>query len=415
MIRKMIFATVLVAILSSCSKEEPVENILSSGGKNVVLSVKQEAFTRGITDRKGTAEYAVLGSGKIYFLDGANTSIFQRRLTAGEVSILANSKTTASSGNTVTITGVPSVSQYMYFMGNIKTDAGQAFPAVEGSTSADARLRLDRLQGNAENVPMSGLSPAFTLVSGNTYNASVELVPIVARVEIGQVTCQDKTVGNPVNTDITGYKLSGVYLNNVNEYVRLDATPYLNAPVNIANQSGWNSDWASYFTSNVNFPYYAGGSIAPPTGWTANAYVDYCTPQSSGLIFYPDETNGATTTIPTTTPHKSWAYQVCPSAALPSGQTTPAADIPHIILKLTDVTYQNNQEGATTLYVVVTKYKDAATNANILEFKRGNVYRIDNLVFTQAQAVNKPYDGNITVTCTVTVKPWTINSIAPVW
>ena len=133
------------------------------------------------------------------------------------------------------------------------------------------------------------------------------------------------------------------------------------------------------------------------------------------MIFYPDETNGATTAIPTTTPHKSWAYQVCPSATLPSGQTTPAADIPHIILKLTDVTYQNNQEGATTLYVVVTKYKDAATNANILEFKRGNVYRIDNLVFTQAQAVNKPYDGNITVTCTVTVKPWTINSIAPVW
>ena len=55
MIRKMIFATVLVAILSSCSKEEPVENILSSGGKNVVLSVKQEAFTIGITDRKVSA------------------------------------------------------------------------------------------------------------------------------------------------------------------------------------------------------------------------------------------------------------------------------------------------------------------------------------------------------------------------
>lgn len=415
MVKKITFATILVALLFSCSKEESVENILSSGDKNVVLSVKQAAFTKGITDQKGVTEYAVLVSGKLYFLDDAFTSIFQRRLTAGEVTTLANTEATPSSGNTVTITGVPSTSKYMYFMANIKTDVGQTLPATQGSTSADARLRLDQLQGDAKNVPMSGLSPAFSLVSGNTYNASVELSPIVARVELGQVTCQDKTPGNPINTDITSYKLAGVYLNNVNEFVRLDGTPYLNAPVNITNQTGWNTGWSSYFTNNVNFPYFSGGSIEPPSGWEANTYVDYCTPSTTGLSFYPDETNGATTTAPTTSPSKSWAYQVCPSSALPDGQTTPVADIPHIILKLTNVSYVNNQEGATTLYVVVTKYKDATTNENILEFKRGHVYRINNLIFTQEQAVNKPYDGNISVTCTVTVKPWTINSILPVW
>ena len=37
----------------------------------------------------------------------------------------------------------------VYFMANIKTDVGQVFPAVEGTTSADARLRLNRLQGTA--------------------------------------------------------------------------------------------------------------------------------------------------------------------------------------------------------------------------------------------------------------------------
>lgn len=143
--------------------------------------------------------------------------------------------------------------------------------------------------------------------------------------------------------------------------------------------------------------------------------MDYCAPLASGLSFYPDVTNGATIVPPVTTPKPAWAYQVCPSTVPASGQTTPVGDIPHIILKLTEVQYVNNPLGATTLYVVVSKYKDSTTNDNILEFKRGNVYRINNLVFNQTQATGKPYDSNISVTCSVTVKPWVINTINPVW
>ena len=39
----------------------------------------------------------------------------------------------------------------------------------------------------------------------------------------------------------------------------------------------------------------------------------------------------------------------------------------------------------------------------------------NNLVFNQTQATSKPYDSNISVTCSVTVKPWVINTINPVW
>lgn len=414
MIKKTALMTILVSALFSCSNEETIETLPSVGENTVTLSLKQAASTKGINNEKLPNEYAVLGSGKLYFLDNAFTSIFQRQLTPTEVTTLANTPTTATSGNTVAISGVPSSSKYIYFMANIKTDVGQTFPTVEGTTSADARLRLDRLQGDAANVPMSGLSPEFTLVSNN-YVASVELSPIVARMEIGQVTCQNITPGNPISTDITGYKLSGVFINNINQHVLLNATPYLNAPVNIVNQASWATDWASYFTANPNFPYYAGGSPSSPGDWTANAFVNYCTPTTSGLSFYPDATNGATIVPPIVVPKPAWAYQVCPSTVPTSGQTTPVADIPHIILKLTDVTYVNNPLGATTLYVVVTKYKEALTSTNILEFKRGNVYRIDNLIFDETQATNKPYDNNISVTCTVTVKDWTINNINPVW
>lgn len=414
MIKKTALLTLLVSALFSCSDKETIEEI-PEGINNVSLNVRQGGFTRGINNEKGIAEYAVLGSGKLYFLNSAYTSIFQRQLTPSEVTSLANTTLTPTSGNTVTISGVPSSAQYLYFMANIKTDVGQVFPAVEGTTSADARLRLDRLQGNAQNVPMSGLSAAFTQTTGNNYTATVEISPIVARIEVGQVTCQNVNVGTPISTDIVSYKLSGVFINNVNQYVLLDGTPYLNAPVNIANQAGWATDYATYFTANPNFPYYAGGSPSAPSDWTANAFVDYCTPTTAGLIFFPETTNGATIIPPVGVTKPAWAYQVCPSTVPASGQTTPVGDIPHIILKLTEVQYVNNPLGATTLYVVVSKYKNSLTNDNILAFKRGNVYRIDNLIFNQTQATNKPYDSNIAVTCNVTVKPWVINSINPVW
>ena len=250
----------LVSAMFACDDKETTDEMPMSGNNNVTLSVKQSALSRGISNQKGAAEYAVLGSGKLYFLNSSMTSIFQRQLTPAEITTLANTSATATSGTPVTISGVPSSAQYLYFMANIKTDVGQVFPAVEGTTSADARLRLDRLQGNAQNVPMSGLSPAFTMTSSNNYTATVEISPIVARVEVGQVTCQNAVVGSPVSTDITSYKLSGVFINNVNQYVRLDATPYLNAPVNIVNQAGWSTDYATYFNNNVNFPHYAGGS-----------------------------------------------------------------------------------------------------------------------------------------------------------
>lgn len=415
MIRKTALLVTLASLLLACNDKETMEEIPVSGIKNVTLNLEQTAFTKSVNNEKGAAEYAVLGSGKLYFLNSAYTSIFQRQLTSAEIAALANTSFTASSGNTVTISGVPSSAEYLYFMANIKTDVGQTFPTAEGTTSVDARLRMDYLQGNALNVPMSGLSPAFTASSANNYTASVEISPIVARVELAQVTCRNATVGSPISTDITAYKLAGVFINNVNQYVRLDGTPYLNAPVNIVNQAGWSINYAAYFTNNPNFPFFAGGSPSSPGDWTANAFADYCTPAASGLSFYPDVANGATVTPSSSTPKPVWAYQVCPSTEPVAGQTTPVADIPHIILKLTDVEYVNNPLGATTLYVVVSKYKDSGTNNNILEFKRGNVYRIENLVFNQTQATNKPYDSNISVTCSVTVKPWVINTINPVW
>lgn len=412
--KKTLFVAITASVLFACSEQDITTPENVKGENTVTLSVKQAISSKGVSDQKGDPEYAIIGSGKLYFINSSGNSISQRELTATEISTLANTSTTPG-GNTVTITGVPNTATTLYFMANIKTSAGTSFPMVDGTTSADARLRIDKLQQNAANVPMSGQSGMFVQGVGNQYTASVTLTPIVARMELGQITCQNQNgAGQPaVTADITGYKLSGVFINNVRQDVLLNGLPYLvGAPIDIKSQAGWASSWSVYFTSaNTNFPYYVGGSPAGPADWVANSMVTYCTPTSTGMTFYPDPTNGSTNTDPAVVPKKVWGYQICPSTTVPAG--TPA-DVPHLILKLTEVTYDDNPLGATTLYVTVTKYKDEQNNP-VTEFKRGNIYRIQNLIFTHNEATNQPYEKNITVTATVTVAPWVINNVTPDW
>lgn len=405
---------IVATSLLACSKRD-VTSEEPKGESIVTLSIKQATSTKGVSDQKGATEYAVIGSGKLYFIDASSNYVSQRELTAAEITALANTSTTPG-GNTVTITGVPNTATTMYFVANTMTTAGTTFPQVEGTTGSDARLRIDKLQANVTNVPMAGQSTVFSPTTGPTRTASVVLTPLVARVEVGQVTCENQAgAGQPaVSADITAYKLSGVFINNIHQAVLLGGTPYLvGSPLDIRAQSGWSTGWTNYFTAaNTLFPYYVGGSPAAPADWVANSMLTYCTPTgAAALSFYPDLTNGSTSTDPGLTPRQAWGYQVVPSTTVPVGT---AADVPHIILKLTEVDYVNNPFGADVKYVTVTKYKDDQGNP-VPEFKRGNVYRIQNLTFTHNEATNQPYEENITVTATVTVAPWVINNLTPDW
>lgn len=412
--RKIVFMTLIVSTLFACNKQEITDSESVNGENTISITVNQEPISKGVSDQLANPEYAVIGSGKLYFIDASNNSIYQRELTATEITALQNTTTTPG-GNTVTITGVPKAATTLFFMANIRTSAGASFPMVGGTTSADARLRIDKLQADPKHVPMSGQSSVFVPAPGsNLFTTSVTLVPIVARLEVGQVTCQNQNGAGqpPVSADITMYKLAGVFMNNIRQDVLLSGTPYLvGSPLDIKSQSGWATSWSTYFTSNVNFPYYVGGNPAAPADWVANSMVTYCTPANTALTFYPDETNGAVSTDPATTPKKAWAYQVCPSTTVPAGSP---ADVPHLILKLTDVDYVSDELTNPIQYVTVTKYKDNL-GSPVLEFKRGNVYRITNLIFTHNEATDKPYEENITVTATVSVAPWVINNINPDW
>lgn len=417
--KKSLLLVMVAGVLFACNKQDTAdaEDSSATGDGSVTLSIKQEALSRGISDQKGDTEYAIISSGKIYFLNASNANVYQRELTTDEIDDLKNTTTTPG-GNSITITGVPNTATTLYFLANIKTTAGPTFPMVEGVGSAEARLRIDKLQGDAKYVPMAGLSSTFVPDTGTNKTTSVTLTPLVARIELGRVTVQNQDgAGQPaVSSDITDYKLSGVFINNVRQYVLLSGMPYLvGSPIDIKAQAGWTTGWTNYFSpTNTTFPYYLGGSPAAPADWVANAMVNYCSPTNSGITFYPDMANGATNTDLAVTSKHAWAYQVCPSTTVPVGSGL-EPDVPHIILKLTDVTYNVPELTNSVQYVTVTKYKDADTSAPITEFKRGHVYRITNLTFTHNEATDEPYQKDIIVTATVSVAPWVINNIVPDW
>ena len=402
--------------LFACSEPELENGTDLDAAKSVTLSIKQALpkSSRGVSDQKGPTEYAVIGSAKIYFLDNADTDVFHRELTAAEIAIIANTSSTPSSNNTINIAGVPTSAETLYFVANVATAEGTTFPAIEGTGSAGARLRIDKLQADDKHVPMAGRSNVFVAGANNTFTASVALTPLVARVEVGKVSYENQNgaTAAPVSSDITGYKLMGVYLNNIHNAVLLAGTPYANSLVDIRTQGAWMdpAGWPAFFTSsNTNFPYFVGGTPAAPADWVANSMVTYCSPASSGLEFFPSDADGSTITDPAL--NQVWGYQVSPSSVPTVGA---AVDIPHIVLKLTDVVYENDIFGKSTQYVTVEKYKDQAGDP-ILEFKRGNIYRITDLKFTHINASDKPYEQNMLVTVTVTVEPWIINNITPDW
>jgi hypothetical protein len=404
--KKILLAALVASTMFSCNNGE-IDGVGNQEDQNsVFITLNQPDLTKGITPEKDNTKHALIGSARIFFLDASNIKVYQRELSNAEIALIVNTETTPGN-KTIEITGIPNSAVRLYFLANVKTTDGGSYPEVTGDTS-ETRLRMDDLQGDAVYIPMSGLSTDFLETTTNSYTTSVDITPVVSRVEVGQLTCEN-ALTPPSTSDIVSYKLSGVFINHARTHVLVSGGPYTTeSPIDIQNQAIWSdpgTGWEAYFAGNVNFPYFTGGTFAVPTGWMANTFVDYCTPDNAALSFYPDLTNGATDVAPAT-PIDAWAYQVCP--------TSIDNDLPHLIFKLTEVEYVNNPLAPTTQYITVSKYLDNA-NQPVTEFKPGHVYRIDNLVFTHDNTTPKPYEENITVTATVTVIPWEVNLISPDW
>ncbi len=410
--KKFLFSLLSMSVVVACNNADSLSSDSeqqSSDTRSINLRITQASSSRTIGEELEDGTYAIIGSGVILFKDSSGEIVYQRDLTSDEVTTVQNTSSTATTNEYISINDVPSTAGELFFIANVSTLDSSDYPDIIDESTSSARLRVDLLQGDTTYSPMSGSSSDF-VSTDDGYTVNVVITPMVARLEVAQVSYLSQDDESDVSTDFTSFNLAGVYVNNIYPYVLTTGEPYTtDGKVSIVDQDGWDDDdWSSYLTANTVFPYYTDGSVDVPDNWTDGAMVDYGTSTDSALSFYPNSTSGSSATQEDES--YVWSYQVVPSS---STATSDSPDVPHIILKLTDVEYVDNDLGATTRYVTVQNY--TSTSGSIYSFSPGNVYRITNLSFSNAQASSKPYDDNISMTATVEVTPWSVVELSPDW
>ncbi len=396
---------IIVFVVVSCSGVEVYDTPTNDSGSAVVnIQLKTTGTTsKSVDTQTQDGEYSVINSAAIYFLDSYDVMVFWRELTEDEVSSIQNTSTTAGNKQ-LTIEGVPSTARYLIFVANCATNYHPDFVPMNSTTSRST-YRLDSLQaGGVSTVPLFDRSATFTLESEEPLLYSVEVVlePVVARLEVGAVSFTQQTP--LLGADFSAFKLGGLYLNNIRPRVMINGMAYSDAPVDARDYSLWDTQqWSEVFGSTT-FPYLS----EAPDGWVSGALQTVCAPVESALKFYPSQETGATSTQGND--ELVWAYNITPSSNTEVGVVS--ADIPHIILRLTDVEYVNRPTGSTEQYVVVTGYRNS--DGTTLEgFENGCVYRITDLAFEYDNATNNPYDPKSEVMVTVSVKPWSVTEVLP--
>jgi hypothetical protein len=207
------------------------------------------------------------------------------------------------------------------------------------------------------------------VADGDPYTVTVKIAPVVARIEIAQAA-GTKAMGEDTGYPIKSYTLSGVYLNNVYPSIKLSG--YVTAAgtkiegEDLSGRDAWNHD-------------VLGG-----------------TEYEGDLTYTP--ANGV------------WAYHIAPTDGA-------VADVPHIVLHLTDVIFDDGSAGGlaspiTDLYVVVGAYKDS-NEANLTEFERGKIYKITSITFNEPNLVTTPDPADVNLTATVDIVGWEFVAITP--
>lgn len=275
-------------------------------------------------------------------------------------------------------------------------------PGTAVNSSNVVATNIGDQQGSA--VLYSGSTDNLTLVpeplepdptNGQTYVASVTIVPVVARLQIKSVSFKNtgsfvynRTVNNENKTatvtwDAFSADLKGIYMNNFyHKY---------NAPSPLTD-----------LLVNLNF-----------TGAIQNGQWLFASPGLDAAAFgsYSNFENGDYTNLPLSTANKCYAFNFFPST-----------EIPKIHLDLANIVATNLQ--STNLDVFNPSLIDAARFANIVkyyknsveemlpsDFKAGTLYNMDIEIIPSLDSDLKNMQYNVLVY--VTIAPWGEETLTP--
>jgi hypothetical protein len=366
----------LVLGFTSCNKDEM--SVPADGTKTVSFKISGSATpTPKAAGVKATGKIK-FNNGVLYFHDG--TIIIRAFTISDGVTSSSNININEiTSGAPHTITDLPSSVTHATVVGNTSTPLSGTIASVRAhSLDMASQMHID----NA--VHLFG-TDALTAIGGSLYEAAVHITPIVARFEVGAISAGD--VRGRQN-HITAFTVDAIFFDNYHATASADGTTR-----------------GTLVSGNPSVAYFAAGSVP----YANDAFHNWDLVNSLGTA--PDDLQ-----VKPTLPATVWGYNTFAG----TGQTgNRSMDIPYIIIRLSDVVVSYD-EGVTSddttyagpQFITIRGFRD--NNVAIQEIIAGNVYTIEDIVFTEQDLRPTPKEELIDVEVTVTVAEWSPVKVEPI-
>jgi hypothetical protein len=339
----MVLAAVAALGLAGCAKENGGQPEVAKTDLTIKIN-SQQVKMRGIGDGVANGYKTPLADGKVLIFNDNNlvtSETLDVALAQGAGQVIENVPATAK----VYVVGNIAESGAAFSLTGVSTwsDFEDVFAAV--NTQQDASKTVLANTGNAPKA-IENVDP-----STGTASVTVNISPVVSRIQLGKVTGKTEDGLTDLNFAVTGAYVSNYYSN---------------------------------FT-------YVGGSQgdAPFT-----AFEDGET--HGGLTVYQEETMVTAIGGVAQTASKVWGFNVA------------AGNVPYLIVKVKLLAAytigETNYTAGKELFLTVGGYKDQS-DATIAAFDPGTIYNIANLSFNAGQLTEEPVE-NVALTLTVTVDEW---------
>ena len=376
----------LVSLLCVSCSNDPEIPVKEDNGIDVTLSITTNPLTKALDDNQVTKTAPIDPSKEfiVYFMDETTDPkvVASYKLTNDQITAIQ------TAGTGVKFTNLDPSVKSVYVVANVPTSI--TAPGTLPSTAPGTILTAingaimnisDQQANNAASVVLANTSKTVVSIGSSTgtasngnakYNASIELTPIVSRIQIASITN---------DASITSFKLAGIYIDNFYQNMSLGGV-----------------------LSNIIKA--AAGEVAKFNLSTTLASTPY---KTNGQLF--DEASNLEQNPGGMTPAQVYGYQFFPTKGTDASDLS---NVPYIILKLTNVVGTTRTFPNTAYYIAVKAYKTTdATPATITEFLPGQIYTIANIPVSEKNIVTDPTQSLINVTVNVTVAKWTDKALNP--
>lgn len=364
---KIIFAAAIAALIfASCSKDSGetalTENIETT---NVYLKLTKGGISRAMTDSVVHDGDAIsINTGYLYFTTSAGqiTNVFTINI-GSDANTLSSSELEAGK----TLTNIKSNATTIYFLGNVPSElslstTGSIDAVIKTLTDMSTQIDSD---GGVSNVLLYGLGDIVISSGDSSRSASITAQAQVARIEIEYLTME----GN-----VTYFQLDGIFINNFYFSATLDGTV---------------DGGLTYYGSDANFT-------------QDDASVPMYSSNYSGITHDFDATSGIEQNAGAD--FAVWAYNIF----------TADGNVPHIILKFSDIETSNGTTFNSPQFITVKGFNDASTGTSLSKLEKGKVYKFaSGIPVDDSNFTSEPELESVDVDVAVQVMAWEEHNITP--